>query len=123
MFPILLYLGLLLRVIPWSRSAGGYLISFFIVFYFFYPLLLSFFFSLEPFKKIEFTTNTSLLSYFLPFPPQVSLLESFTVDFLNVAIKFILPLILCFIVSLMLVEEFGAILGSFLTRPTLFRLI
>ena len=122
MFPILLYLGLLLRVIPWSRSAGGYLISFFIVFYFFYPLLLSFFFSLDPFKKIEFTSNTSVLSYFLPYP-QVSLLEGFTVDFLNVAIKFILPLILCFIVSLMLVEEFGAILGSFLTRPTLFRLI
>jgi hypothetical protein len=122
MFPILLYLGLLLRVIPWGRSAGGYLIAFFIVFYFFYPFLLSFFFSLNMFKKVEFGANTSLLNYILPLP-SVPLLESFSVDFLNVVIKYILPIALCFIVSLMLVEEFGMILGSFLTRPTLFRLI
>jgi hypothetical protein len=122
MFPILLYLGLLLRVIPWTRSAGGYLISFFIGFYFFYPLLLSFFFSLDPFKNIKFETNVSWYSYLLPYPT-VAILEGFTSDLLNLVIKFILPIILCFIVSLMLVEEFGVLLGSFLTKPSLFKVI
>jgi hypothetical protein len=122
MFPILLYLGLLLRVVPWTRSAGGYLISFFIGFYFFYPLLLTFFFSLDTFRNIQLQANVSSLSYLAPYP-NVAILEGFTTDILNLAIKFILPIILCFIVSLMLVEEFGILLGSFLTKPSLFRVI
>jgi hypothetical protein len=122
MFPILLYLGLLLRVVPWTRSAGGYLISFFIGFYFFYPLLLTFFFSLDTFRNIQLQANVSSLSYLAPYP-NVTILEGFTTDILNLAIKFILPIILCFIVSLMLVEEFGILLGSFLTKPSLFRVV
>jgi len=135
MFPTLLYLGLLLRVIPWTRSAGGYLIAFFITFYFFYPILLQYLFSVEEFKTIEYevtlpnvgTINPSdtpqVLQSIGVFPPQVTGLEYFTIDFVNLAIKFILPILLCFIMSLMLVEEIASILGSYMTRVTLFKLI
>ncbi|MGB9703208.1 MAG: hypothetical protein ACP5HJ_00540 [Candidatus Micrarchaeia archaeon] len=119
MLPILLYLGLLLRIIPWTRSAGGYLIAFFISFYFFYPLLLWSFLSLQPFSLITFY---SPYNYFNFWYPDVTNLENFAVDVVTTIIN-ILPLILCFIVSLMVVEEFGMLLGSFLTRPSLFRLI
>jgi len=124
MSPILLYLGLLLRVIPWTRTAGGYLIAFFLVFYFFYPLLLLFFFSLDPFKQVNFTENWfwTYLKQIVPHP-SMALLEIFTIDFLNLVVKFILPLILCFIVSLMVVDELGDIFGSFLTKPSLFKLV
>ena len=135
MFPTLLYLGLLLRVIPWTRSAGGYLIAFFITFYFFYPILLQYIFSVEEFKTIEFevtlpnagainpSDTPQVLKSVGAFPPQVISLEYFTIDFVNLAIKFILPILLCFIMSLMLVEEIASILGSYMTRTTLFRLI
>jgi hypothetical protein len=135
MFPTLLYLGLLLRVIPWTRSAGGYLIAFFITFYFFYPILLQYLFSIEEFKTIEYgvtlpnagTINPSdtlqVLQSIGVFPPQVTGLEYFTIDFVNLAIRFILPILLCFIMSLMLVEEIASILGSYMTRVTLFKLI
>jgi hypothetical protein len=119
--PIFLYLGLLLRVIPWTRNAGGYLIAFFISFYFFYPLLLWSFLSLQPFSLITFYSPMTFIGFLAPLP-NVTLLEDFAINVVTTIIN-ILPLILCFIVSLMLVEEFGMLLGSFLTRPSLFRLI
>jgi hypothetical protein len=40
LFPIFLYLGILFRSFPWTRSIGGALLGLFISFYVFYPALL-----------------------------------------------------------------------------------
>ncbi|MDE1845683.1 MAG: hypothetical protein KGH53_00140 [Candidatus Micrarchaeota archaeon] len=48
LFPIFLYLGILLRCLPWTRAAGGTLLALFIGFYVFFPALL------YPFASIDY---------------------------------------------------------------------
>ncbi|MCL5675163.1 MAG: hypothetical protein M1611_00955 [Candidatus Marsarchaeota archaeon] len=40
LFPVFLYLGIVLRSFPWTRPAGGALIAIFVSFYIFFPALL-----------------------------------------------------------------------------------
>jgi hypothetical protein len=40
-FPLFLYLGIILRAFPWTRAAGGILIAMFIGFYIVFPLMLN----------------------------------------------------------------------------------
>lgn len=40
LFPLFLYLGLILRAFPWTRAAGGSFIALFIAFYIFFPALI-----------------------------------------------------------------------------------
>ncbi len=40
-FPLLLYLGIILRAFPWTRAAGGIFIAMFIGFYIVFPLMLN----------------------------------------------------------------------------------
>jgi hypothetical protein len=128
-FLTLLYLGLILRVIPWGRSAGGYLISLFLSFYFFYPLLLSFLLSLEPFQNIELQPFTnfdwirSSASSADFIETLLKLLEGSIYAFANFAIKYLISILLCFIMALMLAEEIGSLLGSYVSMPSLFKLI
>ncbi|MDE1865512.1 MAG: hypothetical protein KGH94_02645 [Candidatus Micrarchaeota archaeon] len=42
LFPLLLYLGIVLRAMPWSRAAGGIFIAMFIGFYIVFPMMLSY---------------------------------------------------------------------------------
>jgi hypothetical protein len=47
-FPIFLYLGILLRTLPWTRPAGGAFLGVFIGFYIFFPTMLYLLLSLNP---------------------------------------------------------------------------
>jgi hypothetical protein len=40
LFPLFLYVGIVLRTLPWTRAAGGSFIGLFIGFYIFFPLIL-----------------------------------------------------------------------------------
>jgi hypothetical protein len=40
-FPVFLYLGIILRTIPWSRAAGGAFLGLFVAFYILFPALFS----------------------------------------------------------------------------------
>jgi hypothetical protein len=125
LFLILLYLGLILRAIPWGRSAGGYLIAIFISFYFFYPLFLSYLLSLEPFENIELSPTkatdwvTTVKNGFsaggipgLIINTVLGLMENSIYAFANFAIKYLISILLCFIMTIMLAEEIGAVLGT-----------
>jgi hypothetical protein len=125
LFLILLYLGLILRAIPLGRSAGGYLIAIFISFYFFYPLFLSYLLSLEPFENIELSPTkatdwvTTLRNALKPegisgliIHTILGWMESITYVFANFAIKYLISILLCFIMTIMLAEEIGELLGS-----------
>jgi len=134
-FLILLYLGLILRVIPWGRGAGGYLIALFISFYLFFPILLSFLLSLEPFQNIELKPNTGFDNPLETILQWVRLsdagtfirmllawLEGSIYAFANFAIKYLISILLCFIMTIMLAEEIGALLGSYVPMDKVLRL-
>jgi hypothetical protein len=48
LFPLFLYVGILLRTLPWTRPAGGAFLGVFIGFYLFFPTILYLFLSLNP---------------------------------------------------------------------------
>ena len=47
-FPLFLYVGIVLRTLPWTRVAGGSFIALFIGFYVFFPVLLHFLLAVNP---------------------------------------------------------------------------
>lgn len=48
LFPLFLYVGIVLRTMPWTRAAGGAFLGVFISFYLFMPLILLFLLRLNP---------------------------------------------------------------------------
>ena len=56
LFPIFLYLGVLLRVFPWTRAAGGAFLALFISFYIIFPALI------YPFSLIAISPTVQVIS-------------------------------------------------------------
>lgn len=83
LFPLFLYLGLLLRSFPWTRAAGGSMIALFISFYIIFPAVLYPFISLS--STLQSSTNilcagTSPSSALTTLCNSNNLLSSFTTD-------------------------------------------
>ena len=70
LFPIFLYVGIVLRSFPWTRAAGGAMLALFFAFYLIFPLLLHFLLTVEvtivP-PQLPASTVTSLSSTFSSF--------------------------------------------------------
>jgi hypothetical protein len=61
LFPLFLYLGIVLRTIPWTRAAGGTLLAIFVGFYIFFPILLHT--TLYSFGNLVAGTTNSLIAH------------------------------------------------------------
>ena len=48
LFPLFLYIGIILRTMPWTRAAGGAFLGVFVGFYIFFPLMMLFLLRLNP---------------------------------------------------------------------------
>ncbi len=141
-FPLLLYAGLFLRSLPWTRAAGGSFIAMFIAFYIFFPAIL-YPFSLYMYSSNGYTPLTisssgqaiTTSSFFsvgaigavIPWFSGsliVNEIYGFAQQGAAVALQ-MLGVLIAFVISFDLVEAFGDLLGapSLHTRKLLGKLI
>ncbi|MGC8586927.1 MAG: hypothetical protein ACP5K9_01400 [Candidatus Micrarchaeia archaeon] len=80
LFPIFLYLGVILRAFPWTRAAGGAFLALFISFYIIFPALV------YPFSLISINVNNALTGAISFFGGVASLFTSFGFSIFNLMI-------------------------------------
>ena len=128
LFPIFLYVGIVLRTIPWTRAAGGAFIGLFIGFYILLPLLLGFAtsvsfstISVSAFDSSIFSISTSALTN-----PLGSLLTLVNFTSGNILISFIegvvapcIYVIIGVVISIILSLDFAETMGDYLGAPSL----
>ncbi|MCL4387551.1 hypothetical protein M1567_00135 [Candidatus Marsarchaeota archaeon] len=127
LFPIFLYIGIVLRTIPWTRAAGGAFIGLFIGFYILLPLLLGFVTTVS-FSNVPVATfDTSIFSLSSFSGNPISSL-SYLVSFIsgNILINFIegvvapsIYVIIGVVISIMLSLDFAETMGDYLGAPSL----
>ncbi|MEM0202248.1 MAG: hypothetical protein QXR73_03665 [Candidatus Micrarchaeaceae archaeon] len=127
LFPIFLYVGIVLRTIPWTRAAGGAFIGLFIGFYIMLPLLLSFVTSVA-FSNVATTTfDTSIfsLSSFAGNPvSSLFYLSSFIsgdmlISFIEGVVAPSIYVIIGVVISIILSLDFAETMGDYLGAPSL----
>ena len=134
LFPLFLYLGIVLRTVPFTRAAGGAFIGLFVGFYIFFPFMFyalassipttAQFFSYNGFTSAlsaisSATGVSSIISFFTsllttvlnPFGIVNYLIENTVVPFFYILMSLILSLMLSF--------EFAQLIGGFLGAPNL----
>jgi hypothetical protein len=131
LFPLFLFLGVILRSFPWTRAIGGALLGLFIAFYVFYPTLLYAFASVAnsisgsastaisaqeaAFKAGEFTNSLKSLesgnvgSIFTDFLTGIigAYGEAIAISVVNV-----IGIVISLIISFDMIEAFGDLLGA-----------
>ncbi len=133
-FPIFLYLGIVLRTIPWTRAAGGAFLGMFLGFYVLFPLLLYFALSVNSVALASVSSASSsvavsqLISQFSPFNPLGSLansgVQSVTAEyFISLFVQNVLEpsfyTVLALGLSLIIAFDFAETMGDFLGAPSL----
>jgi hypothetical protein len=131
-FPLFLYLGLLLRSLPWTRAAGGSFIAIFIAFYIVFPSILYpfslYMYSANAYTPLTFGSQTSwtsslfslnaissiitsLLSTSFSGSALLAEIDGFAQQGAAVALQ-MLGVLIALVISFDLVESFGDLLGS-----------
>ena len=128
LFPIFLYVGIVLRTIPWTRAAGGAFIGLFIGFYILLPLLLGFATSVS-FSTISVSAFDSSIFSISPsslLNPLGSLLTLVNFTSGNILISFIegvvapcIYVIIGVVISIILSLDFAETMGDYLGAPSL----
>ena len=133
-FPIFLYLGIVLRTIPWTRAAGGAFLGMFLGFYVLFPLLLYFSLSvnsvaLAAVSSVGLSSAVSqLTSQFSPFSPLAALansgVQSITATyFISMFVQNVLEpsfyTVFALALSLIIAFDFAETVGDFLGAPSL----
>ncbi len=129
-FPIFLYIGLVLRSLPWTRAAGGSFLGLFLAFYIMFPLLLHYSLSvntsalaavssvgglnsaLSPFLTLNILEIPSELVSILSSSAATTIIEGFVSGVIAPALYVIFSLILSLIVSFDFMESVGDFLGA-----------
>ncbi len=125
LFPVFLYVGVLLRSFPWTRAAGGSMLALFIAFYIVFPSLLYPFSTYTSSQFQPLTTNsissaglssTQALLTLVPLPavfgnPLYAEIGSFAGQATFLAIQ-LLGLVISLLISMDLMEVLGDMLGS-----------
>jgi hypothetical protein len=129
LFPIFLFLGVLLRCFPWTRAAGGSLLSLFIAFYIIFPALLYPFSSLNlqqstaspspcpntfEASSLESTSSITCLTGPGSTAGSSAAVDQFTwfVGQVSYSVLQLFGVIIAFIISFDLIERFGDLLGA-----------
>ena len=81
LFPIFLYLGVLLRVFPWTRAAGGAFLALFISFYIIFPALI------YPFSLVAISPTVQVRSIVSIFGGLISLFATLGFSIFNLMIS------------------------------------
>ncbi len=128
-FPVFLFLGIILRTIPWTRAAGGAFLGLFIGFYLMFPLMLYFMMQYSPASAVTSTLNTN--SFFSNLGSFISSTGSFlsniwymaTFNIISMFVTDIVePLIFTLfvlIISLIVSYDFMELMGDALGAPSL----
>jgi hypothetical protein len=127
LFPIFLYVGIVLRTLPWTRAAGGAFIGLFIGFYILLPLLLGFV-TTSSFSSVATTTfNNQIfsLSSFAGNPiSSIAYLSSFisadaVINFVEGVVSPSIYVIIGVVISVILSLDFAETMGDYLGAPSL----
>ncbi|MCL4371969.1 hypothetical protein M1373_01480 [Candidatus Marsarchaeota archaeon] len=127
LFPIFLYVGIVLRTIPWTRAAGGAFLGLFIGFYIFLPLIIAFVATMPPITAVTVTALTSdpftITTIFNPVS-DLSALISFihgnvVTEFIESVVTPVMYLLLGTILAIMFSLDFAETVGDFLGAPSL----
>lgn len=129
LFPIFLYIGIVLRTIPWTRAAGGAFLGLFIGFYILLPLLVGFVttVSFSSLPTTSFPTNlfsfSGLSSILNPFTSIYSLVSSIKENLLLLFIEGVVApsiyVIIGVVISIILSLDFAETMGDYLGAPSL----
>ena len=127
LFPIFLYVGILLRTIPWTRAAGGAFIGLFIGFYILFPVMLGFTTTVSfsnpstiAFQDQIFSLSSSAINPV----SSLSYLASFIsgdmlISFIEGVVAPNIYIIIGVIISVMLSLDFAETMGDYLGAPSL----
>ncbi len=125
--PIFLYLGIVLRTLPFSRAAGGTFLGMFLGFYILFPLLLFLFIQQVQIASLSFSSysigtvlNTGISSttnYWVPSYNQLGLGLVFT--FIQAVVGELFYIIVAVILSLVISFDFMEAAGDLLGAPSL----
>jgi len=128
-FPIFLFLGIILRTIPWTRAAGGAFLGLFIAFYMLFPILLYFMLQSSPVSSVQQTINTnSYLSSTSNFISSASTFISSIMDvthfdvvslFITDIVEPLVFTLFVLIISLIISYDFMELVGDALGAPSL----
>lgn len=131
LFPIFLYIGIVLRIIPWTRAAGGAFLGLFIGFYILLPLLIGFVATVS-FTSVPVVSFPSSLFAFSANPiadltnpvTSIATLVSFVSS--NILVLFIegviapsIYVIIGVVISIILSLDFAETMGDLLGAPSL----
>lgn len=136
LFPLFLYIGIVLRTLPFTRAAGGAFLGFFIGFYILFPLMLNLMLSVQgasvnPIIINQNQTISSTLSNLGNTPSALSVLpfvknffESFSVlgtfeQFISNIIVPMMYTLFVVIISIMVSFDFSELVGDFLGAESL----
>ncbi|MCL5679944.1 MAG: hypothetical protein M1465_01200 [Candidatus Marsarchaeota archaeon] len=127
LFPIFLYVGIVLRTIPWTRAAGGAFLGLFIGFYILLPLLIGFvatasFVSLPPvsFPATSLFTISSVLNPIASLTGLASLVNSnMIILFIEGVVAPSIYVIIGVVISIILSLDFAETMGDYLGAPSL----
>ena len=127
-FPIFLFLGIILRSIPWTRAAGGAFLGLFIAFYLMFPILLYFMLQASPAATVQsiedpnsFLSSTSIVSATSSFITSIFSLISFNIitPFITDILEPMIFTIFVLIISLIVSYDFMELMGDALGAPSL----
>jgi len=130
LFPIFLYIGIVLRTIPWTRAAGGAFLGLFIGFYILLPLLVGFVttVSFSSLSTTSFPTNlfsfsAGLSSILNPFTSIATLVSYIGKNLLLLFIEGVVApsiyVIIGVVISIILSLDFAETMGDYLGAPSL----
>jgi hypothetical protein len=130
LFPIFLFVGIILRSFPWTRAAGGAFLGLFIGFYIMFPLLVYMLISVSAVQPNPGIPISSVSSGFDIGAGDVNSLTSFfsqgaiqimnqTYDFITIVIGQSFYLIMAAVLSFMISYDFTETMGDFLGSPSL----
>ncbi|MGC8537385.1 MAG: hypothetical protein ACP5MZ_00145 [Candidatus Micrarchaeia archaeon] len=125
-FPVFLFLGIILRSIPWTRAAGGAFLGLFIAFYLMFPILLYFMLQASPASSVlpientnsylnslsNFTSASGTFLTSLADAVSFNIIALFITDIVEPMIFTIFVLIISLIVSYDFMELMGDALGA-----------
>ncbi|MCL5102382.1 MAG: hypothetical protein M1544_03440 [Candidatus Marsarchaeota archaeon] len=122
LFPIFLYVGIVLRTIPWTRAAGGAFLGLFIGFYILLPFLIGFV------STVSFPTATTVnFPQFAINSNPITLIEGMIgevrgqllLEFVEGVVGPSLYIIIGTIIAIMLSLDFSETMGDYLGAPSL----
>lgn len=123
--PLFLYLGIILRTVPFTRAAGGALLGFFIAFYVIFPLLIYLLISqvtVAP-VTVNVTPGGQLFNNLSPSdllaPPYFEFGFGITKLIISAAMAELLYVIFAFVFSLVIAFDFMEAAGDLLGAPSL----